>query len=122
MRPFAAILLACMVAIAPLRAVAAESPFENQLVRIAEILGSLHYLRNLCGENGTEWRDRMEALLVTEDPDPERRAKFVASFNRGYRSYQSTYVNCTASAIEAIDRYVAEGEQLARDTAVRFGN
>lgn len=105
-----------------LRAQAAQSPFEPQLMRLAEILGSLHYLRNLCGEEGQEWRDRMEALLQAEDPDEKRRARFVARFNRGYRSYAGTYSSCTASAVEAIARYMKEGEALSRDTASRFGN
>lgn len=101
---------------------AAESPFEGQLIRLAEILGSLHYLRNLCGESGYEWRDRMQALLEAEDPDDTRRARFVASFNHGYRTFEGTYATCTDSAIEAIDRYMKEGEALTRDTATRFGN
>lgn len=101
---------------------AAESPFEGQLMRLAEILGSLHYLRNLCGEEGQDWRDRMAALLEAENPDEARRARFVASFNRGYRSFEETYATCTSSAIEAINRYIREGEALARDTATRFGN
>jgi uncharacterized protein (TIGR02301 family) len=101
---------------------AAESPFEGQLIRLAEILGSLHYLRNLCSESGYEWRDRMQALLDAEDPGEERRARFVASFNRGYRTFESTYASCTDSAIEAISRYMKEGEALTRDTATRFGN
>ena len=102
--------------------IAAESPFEGQLVRLAEVLGSLHYLRNLCGEDSGTWRDRMQALLEAENPDEARRARLVASFNRGYRSYEGTYSNCTESAIEAIDRFVREGEALSRDTASRFGN
>lgn len=101
---------------------AAESPFEGQLVRLAEIFGSLHYLRNLCGDDGQAWRERMEALLDAESPDEARRARFVASFNRGYRSFEGTYGTCTASAIEAIRRYIQEGEALTRDTATRFGN
>lgn len=99
-----------------------ESPFETQLLRLSEILGSLHYLRNLCGEDGQEWRLRMETLLEAETPDASRRERFVASFNRGYRSFENTYANCTPSALEAISRYMQEGEQLTRDTATRFGN
>ena len=101
---------------------AAESPFDGQLVRLAEILGSLHYLRNLCGEDGQDWRGRMEALLAAEKPDEARRARFVASFNRGYRSFQTSYTACTDSAMAAIGRYMKEGEALTRDTAARFGN
>lgn len=104
------------------RAQAVDSPFEGDLLRLSEILGSLHYLRNLCGENGQDWRGRMEALLAAENPDDERRAKLTASFNRGYRSFETTYSACTSSALAAISRYMKEGEALSRDTATRYGN
>lgn len=103
-------------------AASAEAPFEQPLLRLAEVLGSLHYLRNLCGEAGDQWRKEMEQLLATENPGPERRARFIASFNRGYRSFDGVYVSCTASATEAIARYMKEGETLTRDIAARYGN
>jgi uncharacterized protein (TIGR02301 family) len=101
---------------------AAEAPYDAGLFRLAEVLGSLHLLRNLCGEKGTTWRDEMENLLVSENPDAERRAKFIASFNRGYRSFATSYKSCTPSAIEAINRYTQEGEQLSSEIASRYGN
>ncbi len=101
---------------------AAESPFEADLMRLSEILGALHYLRNLCGENGQDWRKRMEALLEAENPDEARRARLTASFNRGYRGFETTYTTCTVSALTAISRYMKEGEALSRDTATRYGN
>ncbi len=115
--------LAVATAAVPARpALAVEAPFEPGLMRLAEILGSLHYLRNLCGEKGDQWRGQMEKLLESENPDPERRARFIASFNRGYRSFSSTYTQCTASATEAIGRYMKEGADLSRDIASRYGN
>lgn len=101
---------------------AVEAPFDTGLLRLAEVLGSLHFLRNLCGEKGNQWREEMEKLLVAENPEPQRRAQFIASFNRGYRSFEGTYSNCTASATEAITRYTREGESLSRDIAARYGN
>lgn len=101
---------------------AAEAPFEGRLMRLAEVLGSLHYLRNLCGEAGDKWRGQMEKLLAAENPDATRRAKFIANFNRGYRSFDEIYVNCTPSATEAISRYMKEGEALTREIAGRYGN
>lgn len=101
---------------------AADSPFEGDLMRLSEILGALHYLRNLCGESGQDWRGRMEALIEAENPDEARRARLTASFNRGYRSFETTYATCTSSALAAIARYMKEGEALARDTATRYGN
>ena len=59
-----AVLLA-LVAMAPLPARAAEAPYERQLLRLAEVLGSVHYRRNLCGEAGKDWRERIETLLTT---------------------------------------------------------
>lgn len=123
LRPALAIPLALCLAFAaatPVRA--AESPFESQLVRLAEILGALHYLRNLCGEEGHVWRERMEEFLEAEKPDDARRARLVASFNRGYRGFETSYATCTDSAIAAIARYMKEGEALSRDTAARYGN
>lgn len=112
--------IAAGIALSPARA--AEAPFEPGLMRLAEILGSLHFLRSLCGETGGNWRAEMEKLLESENPDPERRARFIASFNRGYRSFGTAYNQCTSSATEAIRRYVKEGEDLSRDIASRYGN
>ena len=64
----------------------------------------------------------MEALIVTENPSPEKRRRLVASFNRGYRSYAEIHIACTPAAAEAIARYMKEGETLARETAATFGN
>ena len=119
---FLAACLAASTAVAARPALAAESPFEPGLMRLAEVLGSLHFLRNLCGEKGDQWRGEMEKLIDSENPDPERRARFIASFNRGYRSFDGVYVSCTASATEAIARYMKEGEALTRDIATRYGN
>lgn len=124
MRRFLAVfslLTLCLVAAAP-SARAAEAPYEPGLLRLAEVLGSLHFLRNLCGETGSQWRDEMEKLLESESPEPDRRARLVASFNRGYRSFEGTYTRCTDSAIEAINRYLAEGGTLSRDIATKYGN
>lgn len=104
----------------PARAV--EAPYDADLMRLAELLGSLHYLRNLCGEKGTTWREQMEQLIATENPDADRRARLTASFNRGYRSFDSVYTTCTASAVEAIERYMLEGETLTKQIVAKYGN
>ncbi|MER9327747.1 TIGR02301 family protein [Mesorhizobium sp. M0488] len=117
-----ALCLAVSMAVTARPAMSAESPFEPGLMRLAEVLGSLHFLRNLCGEKGDQWRVEMQKLLDSENPDAERRARFIASFNHGYRSFGGTYTRCTASAAEAISRYMKEGETLSRDIASRYGN
>lgn len=99
-----------------------EPPYEGQLLRLSEILGAVYYLRQLCdSDEGSLWRDQMQALIDTEKPNPIRRARFVDRFNRGYESYRSVYRSCTPAASTAIDRYMDEGVKIARDITARYG-
>jgi uncharacterized protein (TIGR02301 family) len=117
----AASLLLCLAL--PAQAQTQPAPFDNDLARLAEIMGSLHYLRAVCGANeGPKWRNEMQALLDAEAPEGERRRKIVASFNRGYRGFQQTYRTCTPAADLAIRRYLDEGAKIARDITARYGN
>ncbi|MCT7375973.1 TIGR02301 family protein [Chelativorans salis] len=103
-------------------AAAVDAPYDRQLMRLSEVLGSIHYLRRLCGEEDGGWRAQMEALLRAEAPSEERRAKLVASFNHGYRSFAAIYSTCTESAVQAIERYMSEGEALTSEIVLRYGN
>ncbi len=113
------LLLAAFFAALPVHA--QEAPYEDKMLRLSEILGSLHYLRNLCGEQGNTWRDEMRHILDAENPQGERRARYVASFNRGYRTFAAVHTSCTASSMSAIDRYMKEGAAISREIVVRFG-
>ena len=43
------------------------APYDGGLVRLSEILGSMHYLRELCGASeGTLWRDQMQGVIDAE--------------------------------------------------------
>ena len=99
------------------------APYDGKIMRLAEILGSVHYLRNLCNDSESEWRQMMESLLAEETKgEPQRAARFTAAFNRGYRSFAATYVKCTPQAIAAEEKYRAEGATLATEITARFGN
>lgn len=114
-------MLLCLAA--PARADDTPAPFDNDLQRLAEILGALHYLRGICNANeGQKWRDQMQSLIDTEVPDGERRRKIVASFNRGYRGFQQTYRSCTPAADTAIRRYLDEGSKISREITARYAN
>mgnify|MGYP001415074857 CR=1 FL=1 len=116
------LLVLALLATAPGRtATAAEMAYDEHLLRLAEVLGSLHYLRPLCGERDSPWRNRMEDLLEAEQPDPERRARLIASFNHGYSTFASVYKACTKSAVAAIERYMKEGEKLTTGIVDRYG-
>ena len=118
-----AVSIALATAVAPARAEVAAAPFDGNLQRLAEILGALHYLRNICGANeGLKWRNEMQSLVDAETPGGDRRAKMIASFNRGYRGYQQTYRNCTPAADLVIRRYLEEGSKIAREMTARYAN
>ena len=107
----------------PARAQAAVAPFDGSLQRLAEILGALHYLRNICGANeGQKWRDEMQSLVNAEAPSGDRRLRMIASFNRGYRGYQQSYRTCTPAAELVIRRYLEEGSKIAREMTARYAN
>lgn len=100
------------------------APYDEQLSRLAEILGSIDYLRNLCSPTREDgWRGDMQQLLDTETKgEQKRKERLTASFNRGYRSFASVYTNCTPQALVAEERYRNEGATLATEITARFGN
>ena len=117
------LLLTLMLALCGAAGAAEIAPFDAGLERLAEILGSLQYLRGICGANeGNKWRAEMQALLDAEAPSGPRRAAFIARFNRGYRAYLQTYRTCTPAADLAIRRYLEEGSKIAREVTARYSN
>jgi uncharacterized protein (TIGR02301 family) len=89
-------------------------PYDDRLMRLAEVLGAVHFLRELCGGNdGMQWRDRMRELMDAEGSSALRRSKLTRAFNLGYRSYSRTYSTCTPSAQTAISRFFVEGVDIA---------
>ena len=86
-----------------------RKPYDEKLYRLTELLGAIHYLRELCAANdGQKWRDNMKALLEAEGTAPARKATMSRHFNRGYRGYSRTYRICTAPAQATLDRFVKE--------------
>jgi uncharacterized protein (TIGR02301 family) len=115
----AALMLLAGVTALPVAAASDGKPYDDRLFRLSEILGAVHYLRELCGaEEGQQWRERMSELVQSEGSTALRKAKLTRSFNKGYQSYSRTYNTCSPSAQNAINRFIAEGATIA-DTLVR---
>ncbi len=92
-----------------------QRPYDDKLMRLAEILGATHYLRELCkAQEGQRWRQQMDALIDAEGTSAKRRSRLVRKFNRGYRGYQRTYHSCTRPATLAITRFLKEGVTLSK--------
>ena len=121
-RPFVLSLLGLSaLALVNTAALAQTTPspeYDRQLMRLAEILGAVHHLREVCTANeGQLWRDQMIKLLGAERPSAAKRARLIKNFNQGYRSYKRTYRECNQAANLAISRFTREGAGLAQAMA-----
>ena len=94
---------------------AVDPPYEPQMERLAEILGSLYFLQPMCHPGPENWRKQMSDLIALDEPDDDRRQRLTGAFNTGFESYARLYRSCTASAEEALVRLLAEAEEIARD-------
>ncbi|WP_416355970.1 TIGR02301 family protein [Aureimonas phyllosphaerae] len=100
-----------------------NAPYMKPLSRLATVLGSLHFLRGLCGDaNADVWREKMNAILEAQAPGEADRRTLVSHFNQGYRSFESTYRKCTPAATVAVERYAKEGADLSREISARYGS
>lgn len=96
--------------------------YNDQMLELAETLGSLHYLRELCKANeGQIWREQMDGLIKAEDPTVDRRAELIAHFNRGFRSYREIYSECTHVAVQAANRHLDRSVKITSEIPSRYG-
>ncbi len=100
-----------------------NAAYMKPLGRLATILGSMHFLRGICGDADADlWRVKMDDILTAQAPNEADRRILVASFNQGYRAFASTYRKCTPAATVAMERYRQEGANLSREISARYGN
>jgi uncharacterized protein (TIGR02301 family) len=102
---------------------APPAPYDAELLRLAEILGALTYLDDLCAPNPSgDWRGKMQALLETAAKTQASKDRLAGSYNRGFRDYERTYHYCTQNAQLVISRFIAEGGKIAHDVVNRYGS
>ncbi len=96
--------------------------YNDKMLRLAEILGAMHYLRELCGaKEKMKWREQMEKVLASEDPTEKRKADLIGRFNRGFRTFSEIHAECTPTAVEAANLYLRQGTKLAGEIPNRYG-
>jgi uncharacterized protein (TIGR02301 family) len=116
-RLFAAILLGLLAS----PALAVDPPYQEEMERLSEIMGSLYFLQPLCKPTGgADWRAEMADLIALDQPDDDRRQRLAGAFNAGYEAYARLYRACTVSADEALTRLLVEAEKTARDIHTRY--
>jgi uncharacterized protein (TIGR02301 family) len=100
----------------------APPPYEPKLMRLAEILGGLSYLGELCGDaEAVDWRARMQTVLETDGNTSQQKERLAGLFNRSFRGYERSYQICTPNAQAAITRFLLEGANIAHDLVGRYG-
>jgi uncharacterized protein (TIGR02301 family) len=101
---------------------APPQPYDGQLLRLSEILGSLSYLTSICETTQRDpFRAQMQALIDAEATASPRREEFAGAFNRGYRGLASTYARCTDNARALIRRFRDEGVSITRQVRNLYG-
>lgn len=99
---------------------AIDPPYQRQMERLAEIMGSLYYLQPLCKTGSEDWREQMSELIALDEPNEDRRQRLAGSFNTGYTGFARLHRNCTPASLEALSRLMSEAQQLARSIHTRF--
>ncbi len=117
-RALASAWLAWAILTAPAGAV--DPPYQGLLERLTEVMGSLYFLQPLCGQTDVNWRVEAARLIRYEQPDDDRRARLQGAFNEGYRGYARLYRTCTDSARLAMQRFLEEGDRIAREIHSRY--
>lgn len=101
-------------------AYAIDPPYQKDMERLTEILGSLYFLQPLCVVEVEDWRAQAAELIALDNPDDDRRQRLIGKFNTGYESYARVYRSCTPSANEAMIRLLVEAEKSAHEIRERF--
>ena len=122
MRPFVLLRTCCLALLlgSANPAYAIDPPYQAQMERLAEIMGSLYFLQPLCQPSPEDWRTQMAELINLDQPDDDRRQRLAGAFNGGYAAYARLYRICTVSAAAALTRLLMEAEKTARDIHSRY--
>jgi uncharacterized protein (TIGR02301 family) len=112
--------LALLLSLAASPAWAIDPPYQRQMERLAEIMGSLYFLQPLCEAGTTDWRSQMEELIGLDQPDEDRRQRLAGAFNGGYTAFARFHRACTPAAREAFSRLLVEAQTVARDIHTRY--
>ncbi|HEV2514847.1 MAG TPA: TIGR02301 family protein [Devosia sp.] len=119
LRPLRIAVVVLLLAVAPARAI--DPPYQAEMERLSEILGSLYFLNPLCKPDArSDWRSEMADLIALDEPDDDRRQRLSGAFNSGYEAYARLYRVCTVSAEQAMSRLLVEAEKTARDIHSRY--
>lgn len=97
---------------------ASASQLNDGLMRLAEILGSVHHLRDVCGANdGLLWRNKMIDMMNVAKLDPKQRKAMISHFNDAFYDARTRFPQCTSDAANRANALFDEAHRLAERLA-----
>jgi|TARA_R110000824_G_scaffold118960_19_gene272711 uncharacterized protein (TIGR02301 family) len=100
------------LSLVPARAEAAD--LNKGLMRLAEIFGSVHHLRDVCGANdGPLWRNKMIDMMNAAALPSKDRQTMISRFNDAYYDARTRYPYCSSNAAKRANGLFDEAHRLA---------
>jgi uncharacterized protein (TIGR02301 family) len=100
-------------------------PYEAELTKLVETLGSVSYLASVCADQGLAapaiWRERAAALIDSEAPEGPRRARLLGLYQRGAGGVALVHRQCTDATRVLVARLLADAAELTRSIGARYG-
>lgn len=100
--------------------------FEPQLLQLAETMGGLAFLADLCpdlhetSQSGQLWRDKTAGLIEAEATGPRLKGLLAGAYNRGFTGLEITHKNCTEAAQALYARDLETAHHLSQTLARRY--
>lgn len=89
--------------------------YSQKINKLAEILGSLQFISQICPNNNENWREYMRQLILIQQIPLDREEELIGHFNRSYNSLANSYSQCTIAAQKAQQYFLKQGEELIID-------
>ncbi|MEL6360757.1 MAG: TIGR02301 family protein [Pseudomonadota bacterium] len=92
------------------------------MTALSGIFGELHHLRRMCEprRESDVWRERMKGIITHEKPTKRLQEQLVNAFNKGYRSAQGRYDECSRRAEDYAAARAAEGSEIVERLVAPF--
>jgi uncharacterized protein (TIGR02301 family) len=91
-----------------------QASYRADMVRLAEVLGAVHLLRERCGgREGQMWRRKMLEMLDIEASRKKDRDMLVNHFNKSYYAMRVNHSRCSMRTISEMNAYIDEGAAVA---------
>lgn len=91
-----------------------QASYRADMVRLAEVLGAVHLLRERCGgREGQMWRRKMLEMLDIEASGKKERDMLVNHFNKSYYAMRVNHSRCSLRTISEMNAYIDEGAALS---------